>query len=498
MSDENENQDLDDILLARMLQDFLKEAQEYLDQLNLKFIQLEKEPKEEELIDDIFRTVHTLKGSAAFVGLEEISQISRKMEDVFGAVRKGTFNITASIIDIMYEGLDVLTILIDKTAGNDGPDVGISPIVRKLDEIFENAIPEFEEESHRQETEHPDSQELLSTYKESYDQLAALKHVVYSSTHLSDPESLALLFSKQIDERMRPEKNAIWLMEDGKKVVEVARDGELVETVSRRVLEIESSEVLKRVIRDQLVVWSSSLPQVREVFPEFDSPIIFPIKSQPEAFGFLVLDPEALTEVEIYQLIGQFAAMIFNISKLHQKLKERTEELNEMTEILFKQNAQLSSLYHVELDLMKVTDPVLLCRIVVEAVVNELEANRAAAFLIDESSQELVGATESGGVEGIDSMRFPIDRKGPFQQSIESGRIVTYRDYPDKLHLGSNLLEKWVVICFKGRERVQGVLVTELRDEDIGDSIAILANFSGILLDNLMLQKEVGDTAKET
>ncbi|MDY6972640.1 MAG: Hpt domain-containing protein, partial [Thermodesulfobacteriota bacterium] len=115
MADENEDQDLDDRLLARMLRDFLEEAPEHLDQLNLKLIQLEKEPEEDELIDDVFRTVHTLKGSAAFVGLEKISEISRKMEDVFGAVRKGTLNITTSIIDIMYEGLDVLTNLIAKS-----------------------------------------------------------------------------------------------------------------------------------------------------------------------------------------------------------------------------------------------------------------------------------------------------------------------------------------------------------------------------------------------
>ncbi|MDY6974380.1 MAG: hypothetical protein SV775_19005, partial [Thermodesulfobacteriota bacterium] len=369
---------------------------------------------------------------------------------------------------------------------------------RKLDGIHGNAIPEPEEETFEQKTETLDFQELLSIYKASYEQLAALKHLVYSSTHLSDPESLALHFSKQIDERMRPEKNSVWLVEHGKNVVEVARDGTLVEKGNRRIIEIESSEVLRHVIREQLVAWSSSLPQVREVFPEFDSPIVFPIKSQPEAFGFLVLHPEEETEVEIYQLIGQFAAMIFRISELHQKLKEQTEELNEMTEILFKQNAQLSSLYHVELDLMKVADPVHLCRIVVEAAVSELEAKRAAAFLVDGSSRELIGASESGGVEGIDSMRFPIDENEPLKQAIESGRVVTYSDYGDELHLGPNLLEKWIVVCFKGREHVQGVLVTELKDEDIGDSIAILANYSGILLDNLMLQEEVGNVANKT
>ncbi|RLC30791.1 hypothetical protein DRH13_03880, partial [Candidatus Woesebacteria bacterium] len=391
MSDENKVQDLDDQLLARMLQDFLEEAQEHLDQLNLNLIQLEEGPEDEELIDQIFRSVHTLKGSAAFAGLKNISAIAHKMEEVFGDVRKGVFKITSSVIDVMYEGLDVLTNLIEKAVADDGRVMDISHILQKLDGIPGSTVQEFNKESDEQEAESPDSQVLLSIYQESYEQLSALKHLVYSSVHLSDPESLAVLFSKQMYERMRPERNAVWLAEDAQRVVEIAHDGELVQEDKRRVLEIESSDVLKRVMRDQLVVWASSFDQVKELLPEFQLPIIFPIKAKPEAFGFLVLDPEESAEVEVYQFVSQFAAMILNISKLHRKVDEQRKELDEMTEILFKQNAQLSSLYHVELELMKVTDPVQLCRVVVETVVGEIEASRAAAFLMDGASQELIG-----------------------------------------------------------------------------------------------------------
>ncbi len=497
MSDESNTQDLDDLLLAEMLQDFLKEAPEHLDQMNLNLIQLQEDPEEEELINKIFRNVHTLKGSASFVGLKKINEVSRKMEEVIGDVRKGAFKITAPIIDIMYEGLDILTTLIDKAVTNDGTEVDISSILKKLDGIPKNTIPASEEQPDKQETESEDSHELLSLYKQSYDQLSILKHFIYSSVHLSDRESLAVLFSKQIDETMDAERNAIWLVEDGQKVVEMAHDGKLVKEDNRRVLEIESSEVLKRVIRDQLVVWSSSFAQMKDVLPEFQRPTLFPIKAQPHAFGFLVVDPEELAEVEVYQFVGQFAAMILNISKLHQKVDEQRKELNELTEILFKQNAQLSSLNHIEVDLMKATDPVHLCRIVVEAVVGELEARIAAAFLIDKSSQELIGAAESGGFQGIDSTRFSIDSKKPFMQCIESGRIVTYRDHAEKLHMGPNVLENWVIICLKGKEGPQGVLVTEVGDEDIGDSISILVNHAGILLDNLMLQKRLGNGIKD-
>jgi len=487
MADNKEVQDLDNQILNRMLNDFLKEAREYLDQLNLNLIQLEEDPAREATINLIFRTVHSLKGSAAFTGQSTISEISRKMEEIFGLVRKGNFKITAPTIATLYEGLDVLNILIDEVESPNNSKADASWILKKLDNIQGQSDEGPEEASEKHEENCSDSEVLLSIYKDSYNQLAALKHLVYASAHLSDPESLAVLFSKQIDERMTPERNAVWLVEDGQKVVEIARNGELVKKENRHVLEIGSSDVIKRVIKEQLTVWPSSLPKVKEILPEFESPVIFPIKANPEAYGFMVLDPEDSAEVEIYQFVGQFAAMMLNISKLHQKVDEQRKELDMMTGILFKQNAQLSSLYHIELELMKVTDPRTLCRVLVEATVNDMEAVKAAAFLLDDSSKELIGVSESGGLDGIESLRFPVDLNGPIKISLDSGRVVTYRDYNEEFSLGPNILENWIIICLKGRERTQGILIATVEDEDIIDPISILANYAGILLDNLML-----------
>jgi chemotaxis protein histidine kinase CheA len=495
MADANDVKDLDNQLLAQMLQDFLREAPDHLDQLNLNLIQLEGDLEEAGVIDEIFRIVHTLKGSAAFVGLEEISGIAAQMQDILGDVRKGTVRITASTLDVMYEALDVLASLIDKARAEDGRAVDISRISQKLKKIADGSATEPEEASDEEEPPASGAEELLSIYKGSYDQLAALKHIVYSSVHLSEPKSLAVLFSKQIEERMNAQGNAVWLVDEGSNVVEVARNGELVKGDASRSLAIESSEILRCIIRYQLVILLSGSPGVRELLPGFQKPVLFPIKAHSQALGFLVVDPEEITEVEVYQFIGQFAAMILNISKLHQKVEEQREELNEMTEILFKQNAQLASIYHVELDLMKVHDPQDLCRIVVEAIVGELEARRAGAFLIDESSGELMGVSESGGLQGLASMRFAIEAQEFMRQSLESGRVITYRDHPEGIRLGPHLLENWAILSFKGRDRPWGVLIAEFEDQDIGDAVSILVNHASILLDCMMLQRRLGDTS---
>jgi HPt (histidine-containing phosphotransfer) domain-containing protein len=489
----DENKQLDNRLLTRMLQDFLNEAPEYIDLLNLKLVQLEKDPGDDELINEIFRAVHTIKGSASFVGLDQITQVSKKMESVLGEIRKGHMTVDDVVTKVLWEALDALTALMEKVKAKSGAEIPIAGVLNRLDNLLGNEISGLQSEAEQSEQERVDSQELLTIYMENYNQLSALKHIIYSSIHLSDPESLAVLLSRQIDEKMKPERNAIWLKVDDENVMEVSCDGELIKRDKRRLLEIESSEILKRVMLERLTIWASSRPGVNEMFPDFESPVLIPIKGQQDAVGFMALDPEDATDVEVYQFVGHFAGMILNISELHLKVEEQRRELDEMTGILFKQNSQLSSLYHVQQELTNITDPLQVCRIATEAIVTGLEARRAAAFLIDWNAQELMGTAESGPMDGIVSLRIPLADNEHILEAVNSGRIVSFRDYSEKMNLGPNVLQNWVVICFKGKEVSHGVLVVEIADEEIEDPISILANYTGILLENLDLEKRFMD-----
>lgn len=494
MSDNNDVQDLDAQLLKQMLQDFLEEANDLLDQLNLHLIQLEGEPENEDLINQIFRIAHTIKGSAGFAGLEEMSKIGRKMEDVLGAVRKGSIRISPSLVNVMFDALDVLTFLREKADGGDTTPSDITEIIRKLDNITADAsrdaqvtVPESGDSVAKKT---PVSDDLFSVYKESYNQLGALKHLVYSSTYLYDEDTLAVLLSKQVEERMKPERNSFWLVKNGKTVAEVARNGKLVPEKDRHVLDISSSQAIQRVVNDQLVVWGSTYPELKENLPGFDSPLVIPVKAQPVGYGFLVLDPEESAEVEVYQFVAEFASMILRISKLHQKVDDQRKELDEMTAILFRQNNILSSLYHVEIDLMRITNPLDLCRIVCESFVHDLETRSASIFLKDDSGENIKGLWGSGGLKEIDSLELQIADHEPIQQCLESGRIVSHKDYPGSLRIGSNKLDDWIIMGLKGRENTHGIIIAELEEEDITDSMSILANYSGILLDTLTLEKK--------
>ncbi len=119
MPDKKDVVDLDTELLDQMAQDFLEESREHLDHLNLDLVRLEENPEDEELINEIFRTVHTLKGGASFVGMDGIKVISHKIEEVFGAIRSGSLKVIPSIIDTMLEAVEVLNILRERSVTKD-------------------------------------------------------------------------------------------------------------------------------------------------------------------------------------------------------------------------------------------------------------------------------------------------------------------------------------------------------------------------------------------
>ena len=492
MGNDGEFNDMDQEILGRMLTHFLPEARENLDHLNLCLIQMENSPDDPDIIETVFRIFHTLKGGAGFVGLDEVRVLGRAFEEMIGEVRKGNIKLRTSGFNVIYEGLDLFNLLIDQAEAGIPATADIADLLNKIDKIKSDEEPDCDGPPRGAlETEKQEQEELLSVYQDGYNQLGTLKHLIYESVSLSDPESLAVLLSDQIHQRMAPERNGVWLVEDQDTLVEVARDGKLVDKDKRRSLNYNSCEILKKVVIEQITMWPTASESIDTLLPEYQSPVLFPIKSKQAALGMLILDPKEQTEVELYQFISQFAAMIMRISKLHQKVDEQREELDELTGILFRQNAQLSSLYHVEIGMVKESDPIKLCDMLVKAVVEDLEAKRAAAFLYDTESNELIAAAECGGLKGIVGNRYKLDQIGPLAKCIETGRIVTQTDYGESIEIGTHRVDGWIALGLKGRETTLGAMIAEVDDEDIADPISIMTNYLGILLDNLALQGKV-------
>jgi chemosensory pili system protein ChpA (sensor histidine kinase/response regulator) len=90
---------------------FAPEAQEYLESLEAQLLRLEREPQNPDLINQLFRTAHTLKGSAYTVGFQSIGDLTHYIEDFMGAVREGRVKVQPGHTDVLLRSVDVVRLL---------------------------------------------------------------------------------------------------------------------------------------------------------------------------------------------------------------------------------------------------------------------------------------------------------------------------------------------------------------------------------------------------
>ncbi|MDE3220053.1 MAG: Hpt domain-containing protein, partial [Nitrospirota bacterium] len=93
---------------AEVLSYFAPEAQEYLESLEAQLLRLEKEQHNPEVINQLFRTAHTLKGSAYTVGFQSIGDLTHYVEDFMGSVREGRVKILPGHADVLLRAVDVV------------------------------------------------------------------------------------------------------------------------------------------------------------------------------------------------------------------------------------------------------------------------------------------------------------------------------------------------------------------------------------------------------
>ncbi len=135
-----ETDDLDAQLLAQMREDFLAESQDILDRLGPLLVQLEQEP-DSDLLNTIFREVHTLKGTAGFAGFESVRLLAHKLEDVFGALRDEQLTVTPELMDTVFAGVQSLaTVREDVLRGGTG-ETDIDPLVARLEAALQSPEP---------------------------------------------------------------------------------------------------------------------------------------------------------------------------------------------------------------------------------------------------------------------------------------------------------------------------------------------------------------------
>ncbi len=112
---------------------FLEEVEEHFQTLEEDLIRLEKEEEfNEDLMQEIFRASHTLKGSSATIGHLRMAELTHAMENVFDKLRKKQITVSSNMVDILFECLDCLRILRDEIMSDEESDLNLSTILDKL------------------------------------------------------------------------------------------------------------------------------------------------------------------------------------------------------------------------------------------------------------------------------------------------------------------------------------------------------------------------------
>lgn len=98
---------------SNLLEQFVTESSELLDNAQFSLVDLEYDPTNKSSLDTVFRCFHTIKGSSAFLGLKPIELVGHAMEDLFALIRDGKITVSKVLIDFIFRGINLLHTFID-------------------------------------------------------------------------------------------------------------------------------------------------------------------------------------------------------------------------------------------------------------------------------------------------------------------------------------------------------------------------------------------------
>ena len=130
--------------VSQYLEIFIDETKEHLQSLNEQLLILEKEPENEGTINEIFRAAHTLKGMSGTMGYKRMQNLTHNMENIFSEIRNGKMSVTATIVDLLFKGLDALENYLSNisTTGDEGTEE-YTEIISQLDVCLKQGLGEL-------------------------------------------------------------------------------------------------------------------------------------------------------------------------------------------------------------------------------------------------------------------------------------------------------------------------------------------------------------------
>lgn len=124
-----------------ILEDFLVEAGEILEQLSEQLVDLEQRPDDRDLLNAIFRGFHTVKGGAGFLQLDAMVETCHKAENLFDELRNGHLSVTAELMDAVLQSLDAVNTMFEMVRVGETPEAADSELLQRLEAYAAGQVP---------------------------------------------------------------------------------------------------------------------------------------------------------------------------------------------------------------------------------------------------------------------------------------------------------------------------------------------------------------------
>ena len=121
--------------MSQYLDIFLEESGEHLQNLSQKLLELEQHPDDLTIINEIFRSAHTLKGMSSTMGFEDMADLTHHMENVLEDLKEGVLRVSTLTVDVLLKCLDRLQSIIDSIRSGGSPDCDNSDLIDMLGHI---------------------------------------------------------------------------------------------------------------------------------------------------------------------------------------------------------------------------------------------------------------------------------------------------------------------------------------------------------------------------
>lgn len=114
---------------------FIDEAKEHLQAIDVNLLEFEKDPHNLSIVNDIFRSAHTLKGMSATMGFEDLASLTHELENVLDLIRNQQLTVNSDILDVIFNGVNLLEEMVMSIVNNGDGKADVTLVVQQLSQI---------------------------------------------------------------------------------------------------------------------------------------------------------------------------------------------------------------------------------------------------------------------------------------------------------------------------------------------------------------------------